>query len=89
MSRPSVVSVVARTALLVFVWLPSLVSSPPVSVPAAAHASNVLRTCSALDAMLLGMGGRASDARSALDVFVGALDAVLAEHSALRGPGAA
>ena len=63
---------------------------PTVSVPAAAaHASNVLRTCSALDAMSSGMGGCAPDACSALDALVSALDVVLAEHSALSGPGAA
>jgi hypothetical protein len=62
---------------------------PAVSVPAAAHASTVLRTCSALDAMSSGMGGRASDARSALDALVGALDVILAERSALSAPGAA
>jgi hypothetical protein len=53
-----------------------------VSVPGAARASSVLRACSALDALSSGMGERASDARSALDVFVGALDAVMAVRSA-------
>ena len=63
----------------------SVTAGAAVSVPAAVHASNVLRTCSALDAMSTGMGGRASDARFALDALEAALGEVLAEHSAPSG----